>query len=202
MGDDGRDPQGGHGYCGPQGAGLRTRHVTVFQTNVEVRLTPSNVPLRAADDILRSPMNLQSEEAPMPVDPRHNSRKLLEGPDRVVARAMMKAVGFTDESLARPQIGIAHCWIGTMPCNWNRRQLAAYAAEGVRAAGGTPIEVNTIAINDGITTGAEGMKTSLVSREIIADSIELVGRGHMFAALSPSQDATRPFRRWRWYSGD
>src|SRR6476646_1593906 len=84
------------------------RHVTVFQTNVEVRLTPSNVPLRAADDILRSPMNLQSEEAPMPVDPRHNSRKLLEGPDRVVARAMMKAVGFTDESLARPQIGIAH----------------------------------------------------------------------------------------------
>jgi dihydroxy-acid dehydratase len=119
----------------------------------------------------------------MAVDPRHNSRKLLEGPDRVVARAMMKAVGFTDESLARPQIGIAHCWIGTMPCNWNHRQLAAAAAEGVRAAGGTPIEINTIAINDGITTGTEGMKTSLVSREIIADSVELVARGHMFDGL-------------------
>jgi len=119
----------------------------------------------------------------MAVDPRHNSRKLLEGPDRVVARAMMKAVGFTDESLAKPQIGIAHCWIGTMPCNWNHRELAACAAEGVRAAGGTPIEVNTIAINDGITTGTEGMKTSLVSREIIADSIELVARGHMFDGL-------------------
>jgi dihydroxy-acid dehydratase len=119
----------------------------------------------------------------MPVDARHNSRKLLEGPDRVVARAMMKAVGFTDESLARPQIGIAHCWIGTMPCNWNHRQLAAHAAEGVRAAGGTPIEVNTIAINDGITTGTEGMKTSLVSREIIADSVELVALGHMFDGL-------------------
>jgi dihydroxy-acid dehydratase len=119
----------------------------------------------------------------MAVDPRHNSRKLLEGPDRVVARAMMKAIGFTDESLARPQIGIAHCWIGTMPCNWNHRELAAHVAEGVRAAGGTPIEVNTIAINDGITTGTEGMKTSLVSREIIADSVELVARGHMFDGI-------------------
>jgi dihydroxy-acid dehydratase len=119
----------------------------------------------------------------MPVDPRGNSRKLLEGPDRVVARAMMKAVGFTDDSLARPQIGIAHCWIGTMPCNWNHRELAGKVAEGVRSAGGTPIEVNTIAINDGITTGTEGMKTSLVSREIIADSVELVARGHMFDGL-------------------
>jgi dihydroxy-acid dehydratase len=119
----------------------------------------------------------------MPVDPRHNSRKLLEGPDRVVARAMMKAIGFTDESLARPQIGVAHCWIGTMPCNWNHRELALKVAEGVRAAGGTPIEVNTIAINDGITTGSEGMKTSLVSREVIADSVELVARGHMFDGL-------------------
>ncbi len=119
----------------------------------------------------------------MTVDPRKNSRALLEGPDRTVARAMMKAVGFTDESLARPQIGIAHCWIGTMPCNWNHRELAAGVAEGVRAAGGTPQEVNTIAINDGITTGTEGMKTSLVSREIIADSVELVARGHMFDGL-------------------
>ena len=119
----------------------------------------------------------------MTIDPRKNSRALLEGPDRTVARAMMKAVGFTDESLARPQIGIAHCWIGTMPCNWNHRDLAARVADGVRAAGGTPLEVNTIAINDGITTGTEGMKTSLVSREVIADSVELVARGHMFDGL-------------------
>jgi dihydroxy-acid dehydratase len=119
----------------------------------------------------------------MPVDPRHKSRWLLEGPDRAVARSMMKAIGFTDESLARPQIGIAHCWIGTMPCNWNHRRLAQKVAEGVRAAGGTPIEVNTIAINDAITTGTEGMRTSLVSRELIADSVELVARGHMFDGL-------------------
>ena len=119
----------------------------------------------------------------MPADPRHKSRRLLEGTDRAVARGLMKAIGFTDESLARPQIGIAHCWIGTMPCNWNHRELARKVAEGIHAAGGTPIEVNTVAINDGITTGTEGMKTSLVSREIIADSVELVARGHMFDGL-------------------
>ncbi len=119
----------------------------------------------------------------MAVDPRHKSRVLLEGPDRAVARSMMKAIGFTDEDLARPQIGVAHCWIGTMPCNWNHRELAQKVMEGVRAAGGTPIEVNTIAINDAITTGTEGMKTSLVSREVIADSVELVARGHMFDGI-------------------
>src|SRR5581483_11387041 len=117
------------------------------------------------------------------VDPRHKSRPLLEGRDRAVARSMMKAVGFTDEDLARPQIGVAHCWIGTMPCNWNHRELAQKVMDGIRAAGGTPIEVNTIAINDAITTGTEGMKTSLVSRELIADSVELVARGHMFDAV-------------------
>ena len=119
----------------------------------------------------------------MAVDPRNKSRVLLDGPDRAVARSMMKAVGFTDADLARPQIGVAHCWIGTMPCNWNHRQLAQKVMEGVRAAGGTPIEVNTIAINDAITTGSEGMKASLVSREVIADSVELVARGHMFDGL-------------------
>src|SRR4051812_34461835 len=119
----------------------------------------------------------------MAVDPRKNSRVLLDGPDRTVARAMMKAIGFTDDSLSRPQIGIAHCWIGTMPCNWTHRELATRVAEGVTAAGGTPLEVNTVAINDGITTGTEGMKASLVSREIIADSVELVARGHMFDGL-------------------
>ena len=116
-------------------------------------------------------------------DPTHKSRTLLRGPDRAVARSMMKAVGFTDDDLSRPQIGVAHCWIGTMPCNWNHRELAQRVMEGIRAAGGTPIEVNTVAINDAITTGTEGMKTSLVSREVIADSVELVARGHMFDGI-------------------
>ncbi len=116
-------------------------------------------------------------------DPTHKSRTLLQGPDRAVARSMMKAVGFTDEQLARPQIGVAHCWIGTMPCNWNHRELAQRVMDGIREAGGTPIEVNTVAINDAITTGTEGMKTSLVSREVIADSVELVARGHMFDGI-------------------
>jgi dihydroxy-acid dehydratase len=119
----------------------------------------------------------------MATDPRHKSRPLLEGPDRAVARSMMKAVGYTDEDLARPQIGVAHCWIGTMPCNWNHRELAQRVMAGIKAAGGTPIEVNTVAINDAITTGTEGMKTSLISREVIADSVELVARGHMFDGI-------------------
>ena len=119
----------------------------------------------------------------MAADPRHKSRTLLEGPDRAPARAMMKAVGFTEEDLARPQIGVAHCWIGTMPCNWTHRKLAEKVMQGVRAAGGTPIEVNTISITDGITMGTEGMKASLISREVIADSVELVARGHMFDGI-------------------
>ena len=119
----------------------------------------------------------------MAVDPREKSRVLLDGTDRAPARAMMKAVGFTDEDLARPQIGVAHSWIGTMPCNWNHRKLAEKVMQGVRAAGGTPIEVNTVSITDGITMGTEGMKASLISREIVADSVELVARGHMFDGL-------------------
>ena len=119
----------------------------------------------------------------MAADPRHKSRALLEGPDRAPARAMMKAVGFTDEDLARPQIGVAHSWIGTMPCNWNHRKLAEKVMQGIRAAGGTPIEVNTVSITDGITMGTEGMKASLISREVIADSVELVARGHMFDGI-------------------
>jgi dihydroxy-acid dehydratase len=119
----------------------------------------------------------------MPVDPRSKSRVLLDGPDRAPARAMMKAVGFSDQDLARPQIGVAHSWIGTMPCNWNHRKLAEKVMQGIRAAGGTPIEVNTIAITDGITMGTEGMKGSLISREVVADSVELVARSHMFDGL-------------------
>ena len=94
-----------------------------------------------------------------------------------------KAIGFSDADLAQPIVGIANTWIGTMPCNFNLRALAEKVKQGVRAAGGTPMEFNTVAISDGITMGTEGMKASLVSREVIADSIELVGRGHMFDAV-------------------
>jgi dihydroxy-acid dehydratase len=114
---------------------------------------------------------------------RHKSRTLLDGPDRAGARSMMKAIGFKDEDLARPLVGVAHCWIEVMPCNYNHRRLAERVKEGIRAAGGTPIEYNTISISDGVAMGTEGMKTSLVSREIVADSIELVARGHLFDAL-------------------
>jgi dihydroxy-acid dehydratase len=116
-------------------------------------------------------------------DPRSKSRVLLEGTDRAPARAMMKAVGFTDRDLAQPQIGVAHSWIGTMPCNWNHRKLAEKVMQGIRDAGGTPIEVNTISITDGITMGTEGMKGSLISREVVADSVELVARSHMFDGI-------------------
>ncbi len=116
-------------------------------------------------------------------DARHKSRTILEGRDRAPARAMLKAIGFDDEDLSKPIVGVAHTWIETMPCNFNQRRLAERVKEGIRAAGGTPMEFNTIAISDGVTMGTEGMKASLVSREVIADSIELVGRGHMFDAV-------------------
>ena len=119
----------------------------------------------------------------MAVDPRKRSRVLLEGTDRAAARAMMKAVGFSDQDVSRPQIGVAHSWIGTMPCNWNHRKLAEKVMQGIRASGGTPIEVNTISITDGITMGTEGMKGSLISREVVADSVELVARSHMFDGI-------------------
>ena len=116
-------------------------------------------------------------------DMRHKSRVILDGNDRAGARAMLKGTGFDDEDLKRPIIGVAHCWIETMPCNLNQRDLARHVKEGVRAAGGTPQELNTISISDGVTMGTEGMKASLVSREVIADSVELVARGHMFDAI-------------------
>ncbi len=119
----------------------------------------------------------------MTTDPRQHSRILFEGRNRAGARAMLKAIGFSDDDLARPIIGVANSWIETMPCNYHLRRLAARVKEGIRAAGGTPMEFNTIAISDGVTMGTEGMKASLVSREVIADSIELVGRGHMFDAI-------------------
>ncbi len=114
---------------------------------------------------------------------RKQSRILLDGMDRAPARAMLKAVGLRDEDLRRPLVGIANTWIEIMPCNYHLRRLAERVKAGVRAAGGTPIEFNTIAVSDGISMGTEGMKASLVSREVVADSIELVARGHLFDAM-------------------
>ena len=118
----------------------------------------------------------------MPLDPRHRSRTLVDGPDRAPARAMLKSVGYDSESLTRPLVMVAHSWIGTMPCNFNQRELAAEVMQGIRDAGGTPMEINTVSISDGIAMGTEGMKASLISREVVADSIELCGRGYLFDA--------------------
>ena len=115
--------------------------------------------------------------------PRPRSAAVFDGPDRAAARAYMKGIGFSDEALRRPTVGIANTWIEAMPCNFHLRGLAAAVKEGVREAGGTPMEFNSIAISDGITMGTEGMKTSLISREVIADSIELTVRGYQFDAV-------------------
>jgi dihydroxy-acid dehydratase len=116
----------------------------------------------------------------MAKDLKLKSHDLLVGPGRAPARAMLKAVGFNDEDLSRPLIGVANTWIEVMPCNFHLRRLSERVKAGIRAAGGTPIEYNTIAVSDGISMGTEGMKASLISREVIADSIELVARGHLF----------------------
>ena len=116
-------------------------------------------------------------------DLKHRSRALTEGPERAAARSYLKGIGYDDEALAKPLVAVASTWTETMPCNFHLRALAAKVKEGIRAAGGTPMEFNTIAISDGITMGTSGMKTSLVSREVIADSIELVTRGHLFDAV-------------------
>src|SRR3989441_2383759 len=114
---------------------------------------------------------------------KRRSAALLQGADRAPARAMLKAVGFSDDDLSRPLVGVANTWIEVMPCNAHLRQIAEQVKTGIRAAGGTPIEYNTIAVSDGVSMGTEGMKASLISREIIADSIELVARGHLFDAV-------------------
>jgi dihydroxy-acid dehydratase len=118
-----------------------------------------------------------------PVTAKQRSAVMTEGPTRAAARAMLRAIGFSREDLSRPIIGVAHSWIETMPCNFTHRQLAERVKAGVRAAGGTPMEFNTIAVSDGVSMGTEGMRASLVSREVIADSIELVARGHSFDGL-------------------
>ena len=119
----------------------------------------------------------------MPFDPKHRSRTITDGPDRAPARAMLKAIGLSDADIAKPLVGVANTWIEVMPCNFHLRRLAERVKEGIRAAGGTPIEFNTVAVSDGISMGTEGMKASLISREVIADSIELVTRGHLFDAV-------------------
>src|SRR5919202_4453781 len=119
----------------------------------------------------------------MAFDLKHKSRALTDGPQRAAARAYLKGIGYSDDDLAKPIVGVANTWIETMPCNFHLRALAKHVKDGIRAAGATPMELNTIAISDGITMGTSGMKTSLVSREVIADSIELVARGHLFDAV-------------------
>jgi dihydroxy-acid dehydratase len=119
----------------------------------------------------------------VPELPRPRSAAVFDGPERAAARAYMKGIGFDDDALSRPTIGVANTWIEAMPCNFHLRGLAEHVKRGVRSAGGTPMEFNTVAISDGITMGTEGMKTSLVSREVIADSIELTVRGYQFDAV-------------------
>ncbi len=118
----------------------------------------------------------------MTFDTRHRSRTFVDGPNRAPARSYLKSVGLTSEDLQRPLVMVAHSWIGTMPCNFSQRELAQHVMAGVRSAGGTPMEVNTISISDGISMGTQGMKASLISRELIADSIELCGVGYGFDA--------------------
>jgi dihydroxy-acid dehydratase len=119
-----------------------------------------------------------------PSDPaKRHSAALTDGPDRAAARAMLKGTGFSDDDLAKPLIGVCTSWIETMPCNLNQRALALHVKRGIRDAGGTPMEFNTISVSDGVSMGTEGMRASLVSREVIADSIELVARGHLFDGL-------------------
>jgi dihydroxy-acid dehydratase len=122
------------------------------------------------------------------------SNPLTSGPHRAPARAMLKAVGFSDADLQKPLIGIANTWIEIGPCNYHLRELAAHVKAGVRARGGTPMEFNTVSISDGITMGTEGMRASLVSREVIADSIELVTRGTVSTASSCWSVAIRRFQ--------
>src|SRR5947209_9789386 len=117
------------------------------------------------------------------MDLKHRSRALTDGPERAAARACLKGIGSDDGAMAKPVVAVAHSWIETMPCNFTHRALAAKVKEGIREAGGTPMELNTIAISDGITMGTAGMRASLPSREVIADSIELVCDAHRFDAV-------------------
>src|SRR5687768_7341693 len=151
-----------------------------YQRNIPARDIVRE-PRQAAKDRSMASENGASKNGAF--DVRHQSRNILDGPERAGARAMLKGIGLSDEDLKKPMILIANTWIETMPCNLGLRTLAHAVKEGVRAAGGIPMEMNTIAISDGVTMGTEGMKTSLMSRELIADTVELVGRGHMFDGI-------------------
>src|SRR6476661_3042226 len=140
---------------------------------IETGLTPTLERARSARSRGRRPMPESPTPAPGSDPAKRHSAALTDGPDRAGARAMLKAIGFTDDDLAKPLVGVATTWIETMPCNYNQRRLADCVKDGIRAAGGTPMEFNTISVSDGVSMGSEGMKASLVSREVIADSIEL-----------------------------
>lgn len=116
-------------------------------------------------------------------NPRHKSSTLLDGPSRAPARSMLHAIGFSEEDLKKPLVGVAHCWTETMPCNFNHRELAERVKQGVRAAGGTPMEFNTVSVSDGVSMGTQAMKASLISREVVADSVELMAHGCLFDAI-------------------
>jgi dihydroxyacid dehydratase/phosphogluconate dehydratase len=130
------------------------------------------------------PAAIISLEASMAFNPRHQSHILVDGADRAAARSFFKAIGFTDDDLTKPLVGVAHCWIEITPCNWKHSKLAEEVKRGIRDAGGTPIEFNTTSVTDGIAMGTEGMKASLVSREIVADLVELVA-GFMIGHVAP-----------------
>jgi dihydroxy-acid dehydratase len=138
---------------------------------------PRGTPDREEHVVVSTPYDTPSNPA------KRHSAAMTDGPDRAGARAMLKGTGFTDEDLAKPIVGVGTTWIETMPCNLNQRDLAVHVKRGVRDAGGTPMEFNTIAVSDGVSMGTSGMRASLVSREVIADSIELVARGHLFDGL-------------------
>ncbi len=148
-----------------------------FRSRKQVRAGSSQEQSRTAD------LDVNKPQAKLSFPMALQSYTITQGPNRAPARSYLKSIGFTDEDLRKPIIGIANTWTETMNCNYKLRDLAVNVKEGVRAAGGTPMEFNTIAISDGITMGTEGMKASLVSREVIADSIELVARGHMFDGI-------------------
>ncbi len=159
---------------------------------------------RLVQRVVQEPVQPDRERRPVttpydnPSDPaKRQSAALTDGPDRAGARAMLKGTGFSDEDLAKPLVGVGTTWIETMPCNLNQRDLAVHVKRGVRDAGGTPMEFNTIAVSDGVSMGTSGMRASLVSREVIADSIELVARGHLFDGLVQlvACDKTNPGRR-------
>jgi len=136
----------------------------------------------------------------MTLDPKHRSHIITDGPERAGARAMLKAIGFTDDDLARPIIGVANTWIETMPCNYHLRRLAVKVKEGIRAAGGTPMEFNTISISDGVTMGTEGMKASSSAASSSPTPSSWLGVVTCLTAWLPWWDVTKPYRvpPWPW----